>query len=159
MLAFSQYHHVYVNAARQLESQKVMQFLMGLSEEYSHSKDQILMLDPIPSLSRVYSMILKVEKHRLAHMVNVDHMDMTTLPEKAYGSTSRQHHDSDSVPPFRTKGFSSSNSSGGRSLSTRKGVHTRAEDLLIPLFIFLSHKLNLKLKIVVIASMKFELNK
>ena len=48
-----------------VESHKIMQFLMGLNEEYDNSKDQILLLDPLPSLSKVYSMVLMVEKQRM----------------------------------------------------------------------------------------------
>ena len=56
---------------------------MGLSEEFFHSKDQVLLMDPLPSLSRVYSMILKVEKQCMTHMLNVDHMDVAALMMKS----------------------------------------------------------------------------
>ena len=44
------------------ETHRVMQFLMGLNEVFDHSKDQILLMDPLPSVNKAYSMILKVEK-------------------------------------------------------------------------------------------------
>ncbi|GAA0175139.1 hypothetical protein LIER_41856 [Lithospermum erythrorhizon] len=39
-----------------------MQFLLGLSSKYDAIKDQILMLDPWPTLSKTYSMMAQVEK-------------------------------------------------------------------------------------------------
>ena len=45
-----------------LESHKVVQFLMRLNVKYTHSKDQILLMDPLPSINKVHSMALKVEK-------------------------------------------------------------------------------------------------
>ena len=52
-----------------VESHKIMQFFMGLNEEFDNSKDHILLLDPLPSLSKVCSMVLKVEKQRMANMM------------------------------------------------------------------------------------------
>ena len=76
-----------------VESHKIMQFFMGLNEEFDNSKDQILLLDPLPSLSKVYSMALKVEKKRMANMMKINHIEMTALLEKTYGSSNRQNDD------------------------------------------------------------------
>ena len=46
---------------------------MRLDEEFDNSNDHILLLDPFPSLSRVYSMVLKVEKQRMANMMKTYH--------------------------------------------------------------------------------------
>ncbi|KAF9667412.1 hypothetical protein SADUNF_Sadunf15G0020300 [Salix dunnii] len=43
----------------------VIQFLMGLSNAYSNSRDQIMLLDPLPSLNRVFSMIQQQERQHL----------------------------------------------------------------------------------------------
>ncbi|KAF5475696.1 hypothetical protein F2P56_007472 [Juglans regia] len=40
----------------------VIQFLMGLSDSYSHTRDQIMLLDPLPPLNRVFSMIQQQER-------------------------------------------------------------------------------------------------
>lgn len=40
----------------------VMQFLMGLNDVYSPARDQILMMDPVPSVNRVFGMIQQQEK-------------------------------------------------------------------------------------------------
>ncbi|KAF5453563.1 hypothetical protein F2P56_028460, partial [Juglans regia] len=41
----------------------VIQFLMGLSESYSNTRDQIMLLDPLPPLNRVFSMVQQQERH------------------------------------------------------------------------------------------------
>ncbi|KAL2246003.1 UNVERIFIED_CONTAM: Retrovirus-related Pol polyprotein from transposon TNT 1-94 [Sesamum indicum] len=43
---------------------QLIQFLMGLNENYDHVRNQILMMDPLPNVSRAYSMVLRVEKQR-----------------------------------------------------------------------------------------------
>ena len=49
-----------------------MQFFMGLNEDYDNLEDQVLLMDSLQSLSKVYSMILKVEKQRAAHLMNTE---------------------------------------------------------------------------------------
>ncbi|KAL0385834.1 UNVERIFIED_CONTAM: hypothetical protein Sradi_2977700 [Sesamum radiatum] len=48
-----------INLADQL-----MQFSMGLNESYDHVRNQILMMDPLPTVSKAYSMILRVQKQK-----------------------------------------------------------------------------------------------
>ena len=70
--------------AQFFESQKVMHFLMGMNEEYNHSKDQILLMDYLPSVNKVYSLVLKIEKQRMVNIVNIDNTDITTLLAKSH---------------------------------------------------------------------------
>ncbi|XP_010539182.1 PREDICTED: uncharacterized protein LOC104813314 [Tarenaya hassleriana] len=48
------------------EKKKVVKFLMKLNESYHPARRQILMIDPLPDMSRAYSMIAQEEKHRQA---------------------------------------------------------------------------------------------
>ena len=48
---------------------RLMQFLMGLNDTYNHVRNQILIMDPLPSVNRAYSMVLSVEKQRDVHVV------------------------------------------------------------------------------------------
>ena len=61
-----------------------MQFLMGFNEDYDNSKDQILLMDLLPSLSKDYSMILKVEKQRDAHLMNTESSNVIALLAKSH---------------------------------------------------------------------------
>ena len=42
--------------------QKLMQFLMHLNDSYDAIRGQILLMDPLPSVNKAYSMIQRVEK-------------------------------------------------------------------------------------------------
>lgn len=45
-------------------NRRLMQFLMGLGDEYDNVKNQILLQDPLPSINKAYSMVMSVEKQR-----------------------------------------------------------------------------------------------
>ncbi|XP_035547456.1 uncharacterized protein LOC118348955 [Juglans regia] len=46
------------------DRQHVMQFLMGLNDSFSHIRGQILMLDPLPEINKVFSLVVQEEKQR-----------------------------------------------------------------------------------------------
>ena len=65
------------------EKAYVMRFLMGLNENYETLRSQILMLEPFPSMSKVYSLILQEESHKhighgVARSSQLDTMAMYT---------------------------------------------------------------------------------
>ncbi|KAL2249887.1 UNVERIFIED_CONTAM: hypothetical protein Sindi_2462400 [Sesamum indicum] len=43
---------------------QLMQFLMGLNETYDNIKNQILVMEPFPNISKAYAMVLRVEKQK-----------------------------------------------------------------------------------------------
>ena len=49
------YHH----------QQHVYQFLMGLNESYSHVRGQILLIDPLPTINKVFSLVIQEERQRM----------------------------------------------------------------------------------------------
>ncbi|KAL5540363.1 hypothetical protein UlMin_043038 [Ulmus minor] len=42
----------------------VLQFLMGLNDSYAQIRGQILMMDPVPIINKVFSLVLQEERHR-----------------------------------------------------------------------------------------------
>ncbi|KDP30441.1 hypothetical protein JCGZ_16680 [Jatropha curcas] len=44
---------------------RLVQFLMGLHDGYNQVRNQLLLLDPFPTINKTYSMILRVESQRL----------------------------------------------------------------------------------------------
>ena len=46
------------------QNQKLLQFLMGLNDDYNAIRGNILMMSPLPSISQVYSMLIQEEKQR-----------------------------------------------------------------------------------------------
>ncbi|MDD0148701.1 hypothetical protein PSY31_23735, partial [Shigella flexneri] len=53
---------------------KVLQFLNGLSTEYESVKDQILLIDPVPSVDKCFAMILRVEKKHHTSISDYDNV-------------------------------------------------------------------------------------
>lgn len=46
------------------EEQRLIQFLMGLNEQYSSVRGNFLMMKPLPSVTQVYSLLIQEEKQR-----------------------------------------------------------------------------------------------
>jgi hypothetical protein len=42
----------------------VMQFLMGLNDSFSHVRAQILMTDPLPSITKAFALVVQEERQR-----------------------------------------------------------------------------------------------
>jgi len=42
----------------------VVQFLMGLNETFTHTRGQVLLMDPIPTINKVFAMVSQEEKQR-----------------------------------------------------------------------------------------------
>ena len=61
-----------------------MSFLMGLNETYTIVKGQILLMDHIPSLGKVFSLLLQDEKQRKIGKKNT--IESSTLAVKTNGS-------------------------------------------------------------------------
>ncbi|XP_065620096.1 uncharacterized protein LOC136063519 [Quercus suber] len=59
-----------------------MQFLMGLNESYSQIKGQILLMEPLPTINKVYSLLIQEERQRSIGLSNSVHIESTTLAVK-----------------------------------------------------------------------------
>ncbi|XP_070019630.1 uncharacterized protein [Nicotiana sylvestris] len=64
-----------------MELQKLLQFLMGLNESYEQACSQLLMMVPMPSVNKAYSMLMERESQRTMASVfaNMDNAEMTAL--------------------------------------------------------------------------------
>ncbi|KAJ1691232.1 hypothetical protein LUZ63_015387 [Rhynchospora breviuscula] len=49
---------------REKEEEKIHQFLMGLDDVYGPIRTNILSMDPLPSLNKVYSTVIQEERHK-----------------------------------------------------------------------------------------------
>ncbi|XP_022859081.1 uncharacterized protein LOC111379875, partial [Olea europaea var. sylvestris] len=58
---------------------KLMQFLMGLNDTYDNVRNQVLVMEPLPSVNRAYSMVLRVKKQREVHMLYPEINDNTAM--------------------------------------------------------------------------------
>ncbi|KAK4404216.1 Retrovirus-related Pol polyprotein from transposon RE1 [Sesamum angolense] len=59
-------------------SSQLMQFLIGLSEAYDHVRNQVLLMEPLPSVAKVYSIFIRVEKQREVPFGNLQEGAMNT---------------------------------------------------------------------------------
>ncbi|KAL0445015.1 UNVERIFIED_CONTAM: Retrovirus-related Pol polyprotein from transposon RE1 [Sesamum latifolium] len=76
-------------------SNHLMQFLMGLGDVYDHVRNQVLLIDPLPSVGKAYSMVLRVEKQRevqasLLHDGAMSANLNTTWKQEANGAVPRR---------------------------------------------------------------------
>lgn len=49
------------------EDRRLVQFLLGLNDEFEHARSQILMMDPLPTVDKAYSMVTQVEDEKSVH--------------------------------------------------------------------------------------------
>ena len=59
-----------------------MKFLMGLNDSFSQVRSQVLLMDPIPSLSKVYSLLIQEETQRSVPNSAFAKVDSTALAAK-----------------------------------------------------------------------------
>lgn len=65
-----------------------MQFLMGLNESYAGVRAQILMIDPLPSISKVFNLIIQEERQRSIGAGTLSAGDTLTFAASASSVTS-----------------------------------------------------------------------
>ena len=64
----------------------VTQFLMGLNDLYSQIKGQILLMDPLPSINKVYSLLIQEERQRNVGNNSNVHIESIALVVKGFDS-------------------------------------------------------------------------
>ncbi|XP_044483739.1 uncharacterized protein LOC123209672 [Mangifera indica] len=72
---------------------RLMQFLMGLNDCYDNVKNQILVMEPLPSVNRAYSLILRVEKQREVHVTFNENIESTGLFAKTQSNAQSYKRD------------------------------------------------------------------
>lgn len=94
-----------------------MQFLMGLNDVYDLIRDQILLIKPMPFVSKAYSMVLRVEKEVLS---------ATALEQSAHYVNSGGNYNYKNTGGFGNLRNSSSNQKGDLFCDfCKKDNHTR----------------------------------
>ena len=68
----------------------MMKFLMGVNESFSQVRSQVLLMDPIPSLSKIYSLKIQEETQRSIPNAPVVKVDSIVLAAKV--STDQVNH-------------------------------------------------------------------
>ncbi|GAU45556.1 hypothetical protein TSUD_27570 [Trifolium subterraneum] len=81
-----------------IDGNQVIRFLKGLNEQYSHVKSQIMLMDPLPPISKVYSLLVQQERQtvipmdesKLLAMSNNQNYAMSHNQNYARGSSSNR---------------------------------------------------------------------
>ncbi|KAH0654381.1 hypothetical protein KY289_032059 [Solanum tuberosum] len=82
--------------AQEREKEKVHQFLMGLDDEvFGTTRSNILSTEPLPTLNRVYAMIIQEERHQNLARAKEDRSDDVAF---VVHSLSTAHNDYSGIP-------------------------------------------------------------
>uniref|UniRef100_A0A803NJB0 Uncharacterized protein n=1 Tax=Cannabis sativa TaxID=3483 RepID=A0A803NJB0_CANSA len=79
---------------------QILQFLIGLNDSYAGARDQILMFEPLPPLSRIFSMIVQQEHQRSLAPLNA--MAAATSSSRPPPSQNNSGNPSRSKKPWPT---------------------------------------------------------
>ncbi|XP_043703795.1 uncharacterized protein LOC122653903 [Telopea speciosissima] len=71
-----------------IETDALIDFLQGLNDSFSAVRSQILLMDPLPSMAKAYSLLLQEERQRSLHDARPIPLDQAALAAQ-HSSTSR----------------------------------------------------------------------
>lgn len=71
----------------------VFKFLMGMNESFDNIRGQIIIMSPLPSLDKTYSLVLQEERQRLACSVVLPNLDISALAACQNSSNKRDKLD------------------------------------------------------------------
>ncbi|XP_043725793.1 uncharacterized protein LOC122672372 [Telopea speciosissima] len=69
-----------------VKTDSLMDFLQGLNDSFSVVRSQILLMDPLPSMARAYSLLLQEERQRSlqgSHYVSLDQVALAAQPSSS----------------------------------------------------------------------------
>ncbi|KAL0009540.1 hypothetical protein SO802_011042 [Lithocarpus litseifolius] len=72
----------------------VMQFLMGLSDSYAQVRAQILLMDPLPPINKVYSLLIQEERRCSVGNNSSPHAESSTPVTKVSSSSGNKNNNS-----------------------------------------------------------------
>ncbi|XP_075643712.1 uncharacterized protein LOC142614951 [Castanea sativa] len=70
----------------------VMQFLLGLNDSYAQVRAQILLMDPLPSINKVYSLLIQEERHCIVGNNSGLHVESSTLVTELSSSSGNKNN-------------------------------------------------------------------
>lgn len=73
----------------------VMKFLMGVNNSFSQVRTQVLLTDPLPSLNKVYALLIQEEEQRTMTNGASTHVESTVLATKGQNFSSEVNKQSE----------------------------------------------------------------
>lgn len=83
-------------------SNLVMQFLMGLNDSYDYMIGNILLMEPLPTFNKVYSMFARIENQRNLSVITPKITDSSALADKVVGNLKPVSHVPSKPPAKKT---------------------------------------------------------
>uniref|UniRef100_A0A803PZI1 Retrotransposon Copia-like N-terminal domain-containing protein n=1 Tax=Cannabis sativa TaxID=3483 RepID=A0A803PZI1_CANSA len=84
----------------------IMSFLMGLSDMYAHVRGNILVMDPLPEINRVFHLVTQEENQRRSHNPTTDPNLNVAFAFHGYkASGNKDNHGSRQQPPKKGRPF------------------------------------------------------
>ena len=80
----------------------VMQFLVGLNDSYAQVRAQILLMDPLPSINELYSLLIQEERQCSVGNNFDSYVESTTLVTKVSSSSDNHNNKGKEIPPVVT---------------------------------------------------------
>nr|DAD21654.1 TPA_asm: hypothetical protein HUJ06_023117 [Nelumbo nucifera] len=65
---------------------------MGLNDSFDNVRNQILVMDPLPSINKVYAMVMRVEKQRQVHINFGESVESSVLLAKSAGQSANTYN-------------------------------------------------------------------
>ncbi|KAL0391095.1 UNVERIFIED_CONTAM: Zinc finger protein JACKDAW [Sesamum calycinum] len=82
---------------------RLIQFFMGLSETFDHLRDQLLVMDPVPTVNKAYSMVLRVEKQREVNVDYTNTMDNAAMQVIRTGNVKKKKKEGDGIRGYNAQ--------------------------------------------------------
>ncbi|XP_058784845.1 uncharacterized protein LOC131659708 [Vicia villosa] len=89
---------VVISSQQYRAQDQVIRFLKGLNEKFTHSKSQIMMMSPLPSLDKAFSLIIQQERElnhssstQVQASANPEELTTACQAQACYGSSNAKH--------------------------------------------------------------------
>ncbi|GAU48976.1 hypothetical protein TSUD_245670 [Trifolium subterraneum] len=106
------------------DGDQVIHFLKGLNDQYSHVKSQIMLMDPLPPISKVYSLLIQQERQTV---IPLDESKLLAMSNNQYPNmNNNQNYARDNQSYAR--GSSSHRSRGGASRGGGRSSYGRGKN-------------------------------
>jgi len=86
---------------KEREDDHVIRFLRGLNDTYAHVRSQIMLMDPMPTLVKSFSLVLQHEREFISISPNISSQDSIAFTASSKGTSTSNKNGSSSKPTGR----------------------------------------------------------
>ena len=93
----------FINLKQHRDADRIIRFLKGLNETYATVRSHIMLMDPLPSINRVFSLVIQQERQILVEHVLPDHISSVNLADASFNKAPAGARPQGSQPKSNTK--------------------------------------------------------